>query len=153
MSPARQDTGLPPQAEASDPAIRRAHALATWLDRRLLDPIFGLLVPGLGDVLTAIAGAYIVLVAIRKRLPLATIARMLLNLALDTAIGAIPIAGDVFDIAYRANRRNARLLVERHERDASSLGDWLVVGAAALLCALALALPLVALVSVLDLVF
>ena len=153
MPPASQEPALAPDAGDPDTAVRRAQVLATWLDRRLLDPIFGLIMPGLGDVLTAIVGAYIVLVALDKRLPPATIARMLLNLAIDTAIGAIPLVGDVFDIAYRANSRNARLLVERHGQDGSRASDWLVVGAAALLCALALAVPIVAIIAALRFLF
>lgn len=77
-----------------------------------LDALIGL-VPGLGDVAGAGMSGYIILVAARQGAPTTVLLRMLLNVAVDTAIGAIPLAGDLFDAAWRANSRNAALL-ERH---------------------------------------
>ena len=67
-----------------------------------------------------------------------------MNLGIDAVVGAVPIAGDLIDVAWKANKRNVRLLRERHEARANTAGDWLrVVGAFALLVA-ALAVPVAA---------
>jgi hypothetical protein len=69
------------------------------------DAVMGLL-PGIGDVAGAALSLYIVNEARRMNLPKSVIVRMLGNIGLDTVVGAVPIAGSVFDVAYRANRRN-----------------------------------------------
>lgn len=74
-----------------------------------LDAILGL-IPGAGDVLSAALGSYIVMAAVRAGAPMPVIARMLGNVALDTAVGSIPVLGDLFDIAFKSNKRNAELL-------------------------------------------
>ena len=98
--------------------LARALAVAKWTDRRFLDPIIGLVLPGLGDVLGAAAGLYIVAVGVRHGVPRSVLRRMLINLTVDCLGGVIPIVGDVFDFLNRANLRNARLL-EEHLGDAS----------------------------------
>lgn len=128
-----------------DRQLQRAETLAHWLDDRWLDPLLGFFLPGIGDVLGSLLGLYIVGVAVARRLPAATVARMLVNLALDALVGAIPIAGDVFDFAWKANRRNAALLRARAAATAATGGDWLLVGGALLLVLVALATPIVAL--------
>ncbi len=77
-----------------------------------LDAIVGI-IPVLGDVLTAAMGAYIVWEARNLRLPKWKLARMAANIAFDTALGAIPVAGDLFDLLYRSNSRNLRI-VKKH---------------------------------------
>jgi hypothetical protein len=76
-----------------------------------LDPLLGL-VPGAGDLISAAIGAYGVWLAGQLGAPSSLIARMLLNLFVDTAIGSIPFVGDLFDFAFKANMRN-RMLLER----------------------------------------
>ncbi|HEX6836852.1 MAG TPA: DUF4112 domain-containing protein, partial [Polyangia bacterium] len=116
--------------------IRAAETLARWLDDRYLDPLLGFFVPGVGDVVGSALGLYVVVVAFKKKLPLVTISRMLVNLGVDALVGAVPIAGDLFDVAWKANRKNVRLLRQRHEARTDTAGDWLrVVGAFALLAA------------------
>jgi Domain of unknown function (DUF4112) len=80
-----------------------------------LDPILGLL-PGGGDTLGAVMSVYIVAECLRLGLPKATLGRMLSNLLLDTIVGAVPIAGDIFDVGWKANSRNLKLL-EAHLND------------------------------------
>ena len=134
----------PPQTTSSDADIRAAETLARWLDDRFLDPLMGFLVPGVGDVVGSALGLYVVVVAFRRKLPLVTISRMLVNLGVDALVGAVPIAGDLFDVAWKANRRNVRLLRERHQARHDTAGDWLrVIGAFALL-AVAVAVPVAA---------
>lgn len=124
--------------------IRAAETLARWLDDRYLDPLLGFFVPGVGDVVGSALGLYVVVVAFKKKLPLVTISRMLVNLGVDALVGAVPIAGDLFDVAWKANRKNVRLLRQRHEARTDTAGDWLrVVGAFALLAA-AVAVPVAA---------
>lgn len=76
------------------------------------DTIIGL-VPGIGDVATAAMSAYLIHQARQAGASKWMIARMLGNVGLDLAIGAIPLLGDAFDMVFKSNRRNARLL-KRH---------------------------------------
>ncbi|MFU8896571.1 MAG: DUF4112 domain-containing protein [Gammaproteobacteria bacterium] len=74
-----------------------------------VDQLLGL-VPGLGDAIAALIGGFIVWTAVRVGAPRLVIGRMLVNIAVDAIVGAVPLAGTVFDIAFKAHRRNARLL-------------------------------------------
>ena len=76
------------------------------------DSVLGF-VPGFGDVAGTALALLIVHHAWQTGASKLTLARMLGNVATDFAVGAIPLIGDVFDFAFKANRRNARLL-ERH---------------------------------------
>lgn len=82
----------------------------TW--RFGLDSIIGL-VPGIGDVVTTVMGAYIIVRARELGAPLHLQAAMVGNLAIDSLVGAVPLVGDVFDFAFRSNAKNVRLL-KRH---------------------------------------
>jgi hypothetical protein len=75
------------------------------------DAVMGL-VPGLGDIAGAALSLYLINEARRLGAPASVITRMIGNVALDTVVGAVPVAGSVFDIAFRANRRNMRVLRE-----------------------------------------
>jgi hypothetical protein len=100
-------------------ALQRVAQLAYWLDDRFripgtrrrvgLDGLLGL-IPGLGDTVTTLIAAYIVFEAARLGVPKTTIARMLANIGVDFAIGLVPLVGDLADLAWKANRRNARML-------------------------------------------
>jgi hypothetical protein len=74
----------------------------------------------------------------------------LIHLAVDSALGAIPVLGAVVDIFYRAHTRNLNLLRARDVRE-PHLSDWFVVGAAALIFLIALALPIVILIVAITL--
>jgi hypothetical protein len=135
-----------PAPREPDRALEAASTLARWLDRRFLDPLLGLLLPGVGDLLGAALGLYPVLLAWQRRAPKTLLARMLLNLAADAAGGAIPILGDVWDFLFRAHARNLDLLRSR-ARDGAVKGHWtdvFIVGGALLVLLAALALPIVA---------
>jgi hypothetical protein len=99
---------------------RNLERLAWLMDRAItipgtkitvgLDALLGLLPVG-GDVLTGIVQAALVLIALRYyRVPRSVAARMMGNVALDIAIGSIPLLGDLFDVAFKANTRNIKLL-------------------------------------------
>jgi len=96
----------------ADPEIERARTVARWLDKYGLDPLIGL-IPGIGDVIGAAFGLYIVSIAARRGLSKAVIARMLLHLGIDMVVGALPVIGDIADFYYKANEKNLALLEER----------------------------------------
>jgi len=117
------------------PDVRRARTIARLLDDNYVDPILGFFLPGVGDLVGSVLGLYIVSIAARRRLPGIVIARMLLNLAIDAALGVVPLLGDLADVAFKANDRNLALLEARAERR-NSWRDWIaVVGALALFLA------------------
>ena len=104
----------------------RINALATLLDTALVIPSttvrFGLdaligLFPAVGDIITTALSLFIVHEAYQLGAPRHVIVRMLGNVALDGVFGAVPLVGDAFDVLWRANRRNMRLLREWLERD------------------------------------
>ena len=74
-----------------------------------LDAIVGL-VPVVGDVITATMGAYLIWEARNLGMSKWQIWRMVGNLGVDTALGAIPIAGDAFDFLFRSNTRNLKII-------------------------------------------
>ena len=106
-----------PQSRAE--RLARLDTLANLLDTAFfipgtnirfgLDGIIGL-VPGIGDAITTVMSLYIVREARELGAPRHLIARMLMNVALDGVVGAVPLFGDVFDVMWRANRRNMALL-------------------------------------------
>src|SRR5690349_12120656 len=96
-------------ADSPPAELTRAKKIAHWLDRRYIDPLLGLVLPGLGDGASATFSFYLIGLAIRARVPAATLARMLLNTAVDLVVGAVPILGDAFDFVFRANVRNVAL--------------------------------------------
>jgi hypothetical protein len=89
-----------------------------------LDALIGW-VPGIGDAMTGIASFLIVFASWRRGAKAVTLVRMIANVLLETAIGAIPVAGDVFHIVWKANRRNYRLLLREKEEPGANAGrDW-----------------------------
>jgi hypothetical protein len=74
-----------------------------------LDGIIGL-IPGVGDAIAGIASCVILVAAWVRGVPAPVLARMVANVAIEVTVGAIPVVGDMFDIAWRANRRNYKLL-------------------------------------------
>lgn len=74
-----------------------------------LDALIGLL-PGIGDLLGLAVGAWMIVQGARLGAPPALLLRMAGNLGLDALLGAVPGLGDLFDLAFKAHRRNLRLL-------------------------------------------
>ncbi len=74
-----------------------------------LDALIGL-VPGLGDVVGVVLSSWLLLEGVRVGAPNSVLWRMAGNIALDALLGFVPVLGDVLDVAFKANRRNARLL-------------------------------------------
>jgi hypothetical protein len=74
-------------------------------------------VPGIGDVAASALSCWVLYEAWRLGVPRPLLARMIINVLVEGIAGAVPVAGDLFDIAWRANRRNVRLLREHFERE------------------------------------
>lgn len=105
--------------DAAGEALARLDALARIMDSAVtipgttivlgFDAILGL-IPVIGDAISSAIGGYIILEAKRLGAPRLLVARMSANTAIDTIVGAIPVFGDVFDVAYKSNRKNVALL-------------------------------------------
>ena len=105
-----------------------------------LDALLGLL-PGGGDVAAGVFSGVIILQAARAGAPTPVLGRMLGNVVLDVVVGSIPILGDVFDVAWRANSRNVRLLEAWLDRPtATKRASALTVGGILLLLLVVIAL-------------
>jgi len=98
--------------------IDRVWRLARLLDSKYqifgyrvgLDPIIGL-IPGAGDLFMALVGIYPIIIARKHRIGgKGLAARMAMNLLIDWAVGEVPILGDLFDVYFKANLKNAQLL-------------------------------------------
>jgi hypothetical protein len=108
--------------------LARLETLATLMDAAILipgtnvrvgfDALIGL-VPGIGDLVSAGISSMIILEARRMGAPRWLVARMIANVAVDAIGGAVPLVGDLFDVAYRANLKNTQLLRRHFERDSS----------------------------------
>lgn len=112
---------VPPTAVDVDRArrIEKLRKLAVLMDSSIrvpglkfkigLDPIIGLM-PGVGDIVTTGISAYIVYQGYKLGASKTTIAKMIGNMVIDGVVGEIPLLGDVFDFAFKANVRNLKLL-------------------------------------------
>jgi len=78
-----------------------------------IDPIVGLLAPGAGDAIGGLTTAIFLLEGLRRGVPPSVLLQMALNGLIDSLLGTVPLLGDLFDLAWKANRRNLELL-ERH---------------------------------------
>ena len=116
-----------------------------------LDPVIGL-VPVVGDVVAAAAGAWVIAEAARFGVPRVVLARMVTNLLLDLGVGAIPVLGDAYDLFFRSNSRNLELF-RRHALDpgASTRNERAFFGGLLLLLVGLFWLALVALGAFIDL--
>jgi len=126
-------TKPPAKAHTTDPHpvdIAHLERLATRMDSLVRIPgtkiTFGLdallgLIPGVGDVLALAPSVYIYRAGHRAGVPYHTKGRMIANIAIDTAIGSIPLIGDVFDIGYKSKQRNVALI--RHHLEQQTPPD------------------------------
>ena len=117
-----------------------------------LDAIIGL-IPGIGDLITGIASFLIIFSAWQRGLPRVTLARMVANVAIDTLIGSMPVLGDIFDVAWKSNRKNYNLLLRAEQlpvRNALAK-DWFFLAFLLLAIAALVALPIVMIIIVFQL--
>jgi branched-subunit amino acid ABC-type transport system permease component len=152
---------LPPQSQSAFPELAVTQAttdehlnlVATWLDDRFeipgtrirfgLDALIGW-IPGIGDALAAVASLFIVFAAWKRGAARITVLRMMLNLAIEDTLGAIPIIGDVAHVAWKANRRNYNLLIR--DQQGQRQHTWQDVIAACLIMLLLTLAPFVLLI-------
>jgi len=108
-----------------------------------LDGIIGL-IPGFGDVLAGLLSLIIPLAGWIRGVPYVTLVRMIANLGIGVLVGSIPLFGDIFDIAWKTNRRNYRLLT-RHlgKPHRHTARDWLFLLSLGLIVGLVFATPVV----------
>jgi hypothetical protein len=117
-----------------------------------MDALIGLL-PGVGDASTAVGSLSLFWLALKRDVPRPVLARMAINVAIDSLAGAVPVLGDLFDLFFKSNRRNLNLIraatgeapVRR-----TRLGDYLAFAGIALLIGCAFALPIVVAAFVID---
>lgn len=95
--------------EALEKVLERAFVIPGTKIPFGLDSIIGL-VPVLGDVVTAVMGAYLVWEARNLGMSKWQLVRMTANVGVDTALGAIPLLGDAFDLVWRSNSKNLRII-------------------------------------------
>jgi hypothetical protein len=114
-----------------------------------LDALLGLMLPGAGDAGAALLTAAFVWVGFRRGVPKVILWRMLFNLGLDAAVGAIPLVGDVFDVFHRAASKNLTLLRRHSSAEVRPrAGDYVFVSVMFLALAALLLLPLLMLAGV-----
>jgi len=115
-------TRVRPLTSEQEKILGRLRRLSYWLDNSVYIPIINYrigydaligLIPGFGDAATLLPAGYIVYEAYRLGAPRRTLTQMVVNLGLEALVGTVPILGDLFDAAYKANTRNLYLL-ERH---------------------------------------
>lgn len=116
------------------------------------DALIGALFPGVGDWGTAVVGLGLVVSAIRRGASVVLVGRMLMHLGIDFLVGAVPLVGDLFDVAFKANRRNLDLLkahavaVTAGQPRRSKLADALLITLVVATVASLVALPVVLIV-------
>lgn len=109
-----------PRWPALSPVANRVEKVVHLLDSAVrvpgtrfrlgLDPILGLFLPAVGDAVGGFVSLGIVFLAVQYRVPAPVIGRMVMNIGVDSAIGAIPVVGDIFDFGWKANERNFELM-------------------------------------------
>ncbi|MGI8746639.1 MAG: DUF4112 domain-containing protein [Bryobacteraceae bacterium] len=141
--------------EVVDPRIADVEAVARWFDYAFALPggfRFGLagiigLIPGIGDVIDALISLYIVVRAIQLGIPRVAIARMLVNVGIEAVAGSVPLIGDLFDVAFKANRRNYRLLKSHLSQPARQRAhDWIFLIITVIVVMASIALPVIGLI-------
>jgi hypothetical protein len=133
-----------------------AHILDEWFRvpgtsiRFGLDGIIGL-VPGVGDILGGLASTILVVAAWVRGVPYVTLARMVVNIGIEVLLGTIPLLGDAFDIAWKANRRNYALIVRHLEQTRQQTWrDWLFLSMIAVILAAIFLTPILLLLWFLE---
>ena len=116
--------------------LRGMETLAKWMDAKFRVPgtnfRFGLdglvgLIPGVGDLSTFAISGYLVLLMAKNGASGYILARMILNIVIDAAFGAIPFIGDLFDFAHKANLKNMRLMQQYYVEGRHRGSAWRVI--------------------------
>jgi hypothetical protein len=116
---------LPPARPEDAASLAELDRIARLLDSQWRIPGTGIrfgvdavagLVPGIGDAAAGLVSAWIIWHASKHGAPAHLLVRMVGNVAVDTVVGSVPIVGSVFDVFYKANKRNMRLLIRHLEK-------------------------------------
>jgi Domain of unknown function (DUF4112) len=108
-----------------------------------LDGIVGF-IPGIGDAIGGIASCVIILAAWARGVSYITLARMIANWGIEVLLGTVPVLGNLFDIVWKANRRNYALLTgSLADPQGSKRRSWLLFVILCLLLVALLLLPMV----------
>jgi hypothetical protein len=110
-----------------------------------LDGLVGL-VPGLGDMAGAAVSGFIILGAAQRGIARSAVIRMVINVAVDAFLGALPLIGDIFDFAFKSNTRNIQIYREALRGERTVVKDWVFIGFVALLLLVIFSAPLVGLI-------
>lgn len=116
----RPDDGIPAWAERLVRFLDDGFVIPGTSFRVGFDAVLGL-VPGVGDFLTTASSVSLVWLAQQRGASRSVLGRMMFNLAIDAVVGAVPVLGDVFDVVFKANRRNLELL-QRYDRAPKEAG-------------------------------
>ena len=118
------------------PALENLNSLAKLMDSQFkipgtnikfgLDALIGL-VPGAGDFATFLISGYMITVLAKNGASGFVLARMVLNVVIDSVFGAIPILGDIFDVAFKANQRNVKLMQQHYVEGRHKGGAWKII--------------------------
>ena len=155
--PEHEEKALTP--EIIDLRIADVEALARWLDYAFELPggfRFGFagfigLIPGIGDIIDALISLYIIYRAIQLGISRVAIARMLVNVGIEAAVGSVPVIGDLFDIAFKANLRNYQLLKSHLSQPGRQRkADWIFLVVTVLVLTVGLALPIIGLIELIK---
>ena len=124
------------QQQPGQRAITRLNRLAKLMDAQFripgtdirfgLDGIIGL-IPGGGDLSTFAVSGYMLWIMANNGASGLVLARMTLNILIDALFGSIPLLGDIFDIAFKANMRNVKLMQEHYEEGRHRGSAWKVI--------------------------
>ena len=117
-------------------SIARLRGLARLMDAQFkipgtnirfgLDGLLGL-IPGAGDLSTFAVSGYMVMILAQNGASGFVLARMVMNILIDAIFGSIPILGDIFDVYFKANIRNIKLMEEHYVEGRHRGGAWKVV--------------------------
>ncbi|TWT82674.1 hypothetical protein CA13_41370 [Planctomycetes bacterium CA13] len=128
---------LTPDQRDSSPELKWVDSFSRLLDTHFRIPgtrvrfgadfIMGL-IPGLGDVVSMGLSGLLIATMAKKGASGRLVVRMLLNVLVDTIVGAVPVLGNVFDLFYKANYRNLELMREYYDEGEHTGSVWPVIG-------------------------
>ncbi|MEO6612227.1 MAG: DUF4112 domain-containing protein [Chitinophagaceae bacterium] len=118
------------------PGLRKFKALAKLMDSQFripgttirfgFDALIGL-VPGAGDFASFLISCYMISIAMNNGASGFVLARMMVNIIIDALVGAVPILGDIFDVVFKANQRNLKLIEEHYTEGKHHGSAWKVI--------------------------
>ena len=124
------------QVRVQHPGLKNLNRLARLMDAQFripgtdirfgLDGLIGL-IPGAGDLSTFAVSGYMLWIMANNGASGYVLARMTINVLIDALLGSIPLLGDLFDIAFKANMRNMRLMQEHYEEGRHRGSAWKVI--------------------------